>query len=373
MKEQLDKPWYTITDTRSVYSPTLLLYPDRIKENIQCLIQMAGGVKRLRPHIKTCKSAQVIQLMQEAGIFKFKCATIAEAELLSSCQAKDILLAYQPVGPNIERFITLIKRFPDIQFACLVDHIDLAKHLDQAAKEADIQISVYVDLNVGMDRTGVNPGAASILCQACVNLPHLCLVGLHIYDGHIHDTLLTEREKKYKFYYQEIKKLHQQLTMAFTRPLNIVAGGTPTFPFHVQHEEVECSPGTFIFWDWGYQMHFKEQPFLPAALVLSRVISIVDEQKICLDLGYKAISSENSLTQRVLFLNAPEATPVSQSEEHLVLKVADSAKYELGDLFYGLPYHICPTVALYDSAQVIVDHKVKDQWEISARKRFLQS
>ena len=64
------------------------------------------------------------------------------------------------------------------------------------------------------------------------------------------------------------------------------------------------------------------------------------------------------------FLNAPEATPVGQSQEHLVLEVPDSSQYKVGDVLYGVPVHICPTVALYDSAVVIKDHKAVGTWKV---------
>ncbi|MEY5045545.1 MAG: hypothetical protein RL713_770, partial [Bacteroidota bacterium] len=89
-------------------SPSLVVYPSLVRENIAEMIRMAGSVDRLRPHIKTHKTAEGIKLMQEQGIYKFKCATIAEAELLAINQAKDVLLAHQPVGVKIDRLIKLI-------------------------------------------------------------------------------------------------------------------------------------------------------------------------------------------------------------------------------------------------------------------------
>src|SRR5436190_19058034 len=104
--------WYDVTNIDELDSPALIVFPDRIKYNIQLAIKMVGNVNRLRPHIKTHKSKEVSLLMIEAGIKKFKCATIAEAEMLAQCSARDVLLAYQPLGPKLNRFITLIKKYP---------------------------------------------------------------------------------------------------------------------------------------------------------------------------------------------------------------------------------------------------------------------
>ncbi|HEY0610599.1 MAG TPA: alanine racemase, partial [Chitinophaga sp.] len=89
--------WYTINNVDQIDSPALLVYPARIRENIDTAKAAIDDVQRLRPHVKTNKIAEVVQLMQDAGIQKFKCATIAEAEMLGKVHAADALLAYQPV------------------------------------------------------------------------------------------------------------------------------------------------------------------------------------------------------------------------------------------------------------------------------------
>ena len=105
-----------------------------------------------------------------------------------------------------------------------------------------------------------------------------------------------------------------------------------------------------------------------SSLVISRVISVVDENTICTDLGHKSVAAENPLP-RVHFLNAEDAEPIGQSEEHLVVKVPDASVYKVGDVLYGVPVHICPTVALYDRAIVIENNKAVDEWRVIARDR----
>src|SRR5437879_3411572 len=112
--------WFPFKNVDDVPSPALLVYPDRVEENIQRMIAIAGGVERLRPHIKTHKLAEVVRMQMAVGITKFKCATIAEAEMATGCGALDVMLAYQPVGPNVERFIQLVKRFPETRFSTIV-------------------------------------------------------------------------------------------------------------------------------------------------------------------------------------------------------------------------------------------------------------
>ena len=113
-----------------------------------------------------------------------------------------------------------------------------------------------------------------------------------------------------------------------------------------------------------------DEAFDYAALVLTRVISIVDAATICTDLGHKSVAAENPLP-RVHFLNAPDAEPIGQSEEHLVLRVADAGQYRTGDVLYGVPVHICPTVALYNAADIVINNEATDQWKVIARDRTI--
>ena len=128
--------WYELRNADLTDSPSLLIYPDRVKKNIQTAIELAGGVDRLRPHVKTHKMAAVTQLMLQAGIYQFKCATIAEAEMLAQAGAADVLLAYPVVGPKMARLLTLTTTYPATRFACLIDNLDTAQQVSATFTEA---------------------------------------------------------------------------------------------------------------------------------------------------------------------------------------------------------------------------------------------
>jgi len=360
--------WYRISDIENIDSPALVIYKDSVIKNISTAIAMVDDIKRLRPHVKTNKCSEAVQLMMDAGINKFKCATIAEAEMLGMIQAADVLLAYQPVGPKLKRFIMLIKKYSQTKFSCLVDNVETAKIISGAAKENDLQINVYIDINIGMNRSGAAPEKVSEIYHAINNLSNIKVAGLHVYDGHFRSPDFENRKIDCDNAFTIITDLQQQLKEDGFNPI-IIAGGSPTFPIHAKRKEIECSPGTFVYWDRNYQQSCKEQQFLTAALVISRVISLPGETKICLDLGHKSIASENELPNRVFFLNAPDLKFISQSEEHLVAEAPVGHNYKPGDVLYGLPFHICPTVALYERALVIENKLVCDEWKTIARDR----
>src|SRR6516162_1798222 len=105
-------PDYALRDSSEVLSPGLVFYKDLIRRNIARMVEIAGNADRLRPHVKTHKTREIVRMELEAGINKHKCATLAEAEMLAGCGAPDILLAYPMVGPNCARVAKLIQAFP---------------------------------------------------------------------------------------------------------------------------------------------------------------------------------------------------------------------------------------------------------------------
>jgi len=365
-----EKNWYEVENVGEIDSPALIVFPERVKANIQAAINMVGEVHQLRPHVKTNKTAGATKLMLDAGITKFKCATIAEAEMLGSIEAPDVLLAYQPLGPKLVRFIELIKKFPATRWACLTDNIPAAKEQAHAFAVNGMKVDVYVDLNIGMNRTGIIPSEEAIeLCKWCGGAKGMKFSGLHAYDGHLRNPDINARTKECDNVFSAVEDLKDKLCKAGVLVTNIVAGGSPTFPIHAKRKNVECSPGTFIYWDKGYSDQCPEQDFLPAAALVTRVISLPSATRICTDLGHKSVAAENEISRRIYFLNAAGLTPASQSEEHLVCEVKVGHEYKTGDVFYGIPYHICPTVALYERAIVVEHNRAVGEWRTIARDR----
>lgn len=361
--------WFQVRNAEEIASPALLFYPERIAANISRAIEMAGGVDHLRPHIKTHKSGMLVIMHLAQGITRFKCATLAEAQLLASHFAPDVLLAYPVIGPNIGRLVDLIRRFPETRFAVVADDRGAIEKLSLAVQAAGLSLDVLLDLDCGMHRTGVEPGTRAIeLYRAIIASPGLRAAGFHAYDGHIHDTDREQRRANSTRALKPVFALRRNLEEAGSPVPTIVAGGTPTFPLYTSDRSVECSPGTFVLWDFGYAEMLPDLPFDVAALVLSRVVSKPRGDRLCLDLGHKAVAAENP-PPRVRFLNLPDANAVLHSEEHLVIESEYADRFEVGDCLYGVPKHICPTVALYDEAVVVEQGEAKDRWVIGARKR----
>ena len=365
----MDTPWYVIDREDVVTSPALLVYPDRMSENIRRMVEMAGRPSRLRPHLKTTKLPQVVQALLAQGIDRFKVATIAEAEMAARSGAPDVLLAYQPVGPNVGRLIDLIETFPATRFLALADDEGAIRALSAAAVARRVTIPLLLDLDTGMHRSGIAPGPpAAALYAVIASLPGLEARGFQVYDGHVRERDVARRKAQCDEEFAPVQTLREELTRQGLRVPLVVAGGSPTFPAHAQRPDVECSPGTLVFSDLGTARNFPDLDFLPAALVFTRVVSHPGSGRVCVDLGHKAVAAENP-HPRVDFLNLPGAQAVGHSEEHLVLETPRAAEFPVGSSLYGLPWHICPTVALHDEAVIVRDGTVVDRWPVTARTR----
>jgi len=363
--------WFVISNAEEVSSPALLFYPQRIEANIARMISTAGDVSRLRPHVKTHKTPAIVRMLTEKGIRKFKCATIAEAEMTAKSGAADILLACQPVGPNINRLIELKRKFPSVTFSCIADCETVIRELSGRSASLGLETPVWLDLNTGMNRTGIIPGKkAADLYRLISGLPGLKAGGLHAYDGHIHDHDLKVRKKKCDEAYTGVTYMISEISRFHPGNAEVVAGGSPTFSIHAAREGVETSPGTVLLWDYGYGTSFTDMKYLCAAVLLSRVISKPSDDLICIDLGHKAVASEMP-HPRLKLCGFNNYEFVAHNEEHLVIRLPEARKLKVGDAVYSIPWHICPTVDRHDVAFVIEDGQVTGQWNVEARRRMI--
>ncbi len=364
----------SISRLDTVASPALLFDVDVIHRNLALMLQIAGGdTSRLRPHIKTHKCREILALQLELGIRQVKCATIAEAELAALAGVPDVLVSYPLVGPNVSRFFQLVETYPNTRFSTLVD---CERSLDPFAASTSGPTSLFVDLDCGMHRTGIQPGDEALhLVRLLVSRPEFRFAGIHAYDGHIHDSSLETRKGRFEDVVRLVEGFAVQVETHIAPVPLIVSGGSPTFGFHAKHSASsiwpwQCSPGTTVLWDAGYGGNYPDLPFEAAALLLTRVVSHPGDGMICVDLGHKAVAAENPINRRVYFPDLSDATFVSQSEEHLVLGVPNQENWPVGTPLVGIPVHVCPTVALHQEAAVVLDSKATgERWAISARDR----
>lgn len=361
---------YHIVDTHKMPTPALVVYRHIVEENIRRIGEILGGYGGLRAHIKTHKMSRVVQMEMEAGIDKFKCATPREAAMLAAAGITDILIAYPVVGAAVERVVSLRRSYPGIDLRVTADDAGALVALSDACDD-DITLGVMVDLNTGMDRTGAPPGEAALaLAKTIADLPGLTFDGLHVYDGHV--VGVPDPEIRRQTALESVEKAVATRRLIEKEGVGVktlVASGSPGFEFTAGVPGVdEVSPGTWVFWDNGYNT-LNPGRFRFAALVLSSVISTPGPDLITLDAGSKAVAPDTP-EPHFRALNLPENVEfVLRNEEHQVLRLPPGTpRPAVGDLCYLVPYHICTTVNLYDEACIINDHGAfVETWPVDAR------
>jgi D-serine deaminase-like pyridoxal phosphate-dependent protein len=274
--------------------------------------------------------------------------------MAAQCGVSDVLIAYQPVGPKVERIARLMKAFPNTRFSVIADD-------ERVLRSLPSDFEVLLDIDMGQHRTGIAPGPRA------AELYRTRPGAIHVYDGHLQQPDVAERKAAWDAALEPVRRFLKELG-----PVSrITAGGTPTFAFWARETDFECSPGTCLLWDHSYGTKIRDLDFLPAALMLTRVVSKPAANRLCLDLGHKALGSESPIPQRVHLLDLPDAKAVGHSEEHLVVETDRSGEFAVGDCLYGMPGHICPTVALHATATVIRNAKACGLWKVTARDRLL--
>jgi D-serine deaminase-like pyridoxal phosphate-dependent protein len=377
MKSMLTEfPWnerYRISNLDDLLSPALVLYPEIIASNIDRTVQLLGGnADRWRVHIKTSKLACTLRMLVDRGVRNFKCATTLE--LLVGCQsgATDILVAYPMVGANARRVREIAGQFPSVRISVLVEN------QEQLRQWISSSVGIFLDINPGMNRTGVEADQAETVVRMIGHAAERGLEfrGLHYYDGQYGEFEERERTAAAHAGYDTLLALVAEIRCAGLSVPEIITAGTPTFPssltyqgFHEKDFIHRVSPGTIVYCDATSLAQLPgEWDYAPAALAMSRVVSRPHQGIITCDAGHKTVSADAGVPTCVV-VGHPELTALSPSEEHLPMQSKTSPGPAIGDALYLLPRHICPTVNNFDYALIVRERRIESVEKVSARGR----
>lgn len=365
---------YRFPEATQLMTPALLIYPERVEANIEAMIRVLDGhVERWRPHIKTTKLEFVMRRLVERGVTHFKCATTLE--LVTACQAgaTDLLVAYPVIGPNARRVREIIQEYPAIHFSVLVENPV------QVETWRGSDIDLFIDINPGMNRTGIDQTLIDeivSLAQQIIELG-LNLGGLHYYDGHTGGLELSAREAVAHAGYDQLMRIVERLeSEGFTLP-EVITAGTPSLPCALSYAAFReasfrhrVSPGTIVYSDCSSLAQLpRSYGFQPAALVLTTIVSHPSSTIYTCDAGHKAVSADAGVPTCVV-MGHPDWQPRKPSEEHLPIEVpAEGAAPVVGELLYLLPRHVCPTVNNFNDAVLVQHGHLSELATVTARGR----
>jgi D-serine deaminase-like pyridoxal phosphate-dependent protein len=368
---------YPSVDVAGIPSPAVLVFKPLLEHNLEQMLAIAGSPSRLRPHCKTHKTREIIKLLLERAVQRHKCATLREVAMCIEAGARDIVLAYQLVGPQVEQLVSLAAREPSVRLAALVDCDAAVDWLSRAASAAGVTVGAMVDLDTGLHRTGLPVGEGAMrLYRHVAQSPGLRPAGLHIYDAqNNHHPELADRAEAVERTIAPVLGMAEMLRREGHDVPELLCGGTGTFPCYARYGgPITCSPGTMVFWDAGYASSFPDLDarLAQAAVLLGRVVSRPTPQHVTLDLGTKGIASDPPVGRRGVILGLEDAVTTLHNEEHWVVTSERAGAYHVGDPVFIVPTHICPNTNLYPLLYIIdARGRVIERWEVVARQRPL--
>jgi D-serine deaminase-like pyridoxal phosphate-dependent protein len=348
-------------------TPALLLDVDKLEFNLTKAADFFRTTKaKLRPHIKTHKCPVLAQKQVRAGAIGVTCAKVGEAEVMAKAGISDILIANQVVGAKkIMRLMDLLN-ISDAKVA--VESEPNLTELSEAAQDRGKTLRVLIEVNVGMNRCGVNGADEAVaLAKKIDKAKGIELAGIMGYEGHIIFTFdRAEREKAARTCMEALVDVKKRLEKEGF-PIRIVSGGgTGTYDISSKVEGItEIQSGSYLTMDATYG--YLNLGFAQALTLLTTVIAVHGDHAI-LDCGMKSLSHEFGLAQVV---GIEGAAITSLSEEHGHMSVPGTAKLAIGDKIELVPTHGCTTINLHDKFYAVRADNVEAEWEIAARGKFV--
>lgn len=365
---------YRLAGIEEVRTPALAIYPEIVDSNIAVTLRLLGGdPNRWRPHVKTAKLAFIINRLVERGVTTFKCATSLEMATACEAGALDVVLAYPVVGANARRVRDLSGQFGSVNISALIEG-------EQQIKAwIGSDVGLFIDINPGMDRTGVEQNRIDEIVRLAraIEAADLVFRGVHYYDGHLSNLEFPERETVSHRGYDQLMQIVVTLVSAGIKVGEVITAGTPAFPCTLSYSRFNeapfihrASPGTVVYGDCSSLAQLPaEYGYRPAAVVISTVVSHPSERRVTCDAGHKTVSADAGVPTCAV-IGRPDLLPLKPSEEHLPIQVAPGAEMPaIDETLYLVPRHICPTVNNFDHALIVEDGQITGVERVTARGR----
>ncbi len=357
-----------------VDTPALLLDLDAFERNLDRLDQSLAGARiRVRPHAKSHKCPEIALRQMARGAIGVCCQKVAEAEAMVEGGVMNVLVSNEVVGASkLARLAGLAKR---ARVSVCVDDAQNVADLDSAARTAGTKIDVLVEVNVGANRCGVEPGEPCVaLALRIVAAKHLRFAGLHAYQGAAqHARTPVERKAAIARAVQHVSHTIEALQAHGLKPEIVTGAGTGTYLLEAGSGVYnEIQPGSYIFMDADYNRNLGDDGrpvnnFEQSLYVWTTVMSHATAERAVVDAGLKALSVDSGMP---LVADLPGVEFLKASDEHGVLKLPQGSRLKVGDKIRLVPGHCDPTVNLYDWIVGMRGDEVESVWPVTARGAF---
>lgn len=354
----------------AVDTPALILDLDAFERNLSRMTDvLRGSPVRLRPHAKSHKCAEIALRQMAAGAVGVCCQKVSEAEALVGGGVTDVLISNEVVGAGkLARLAALART---AKLAVCVDAAENVADLDAAAARAGVRLDTLVEVNVGGNRCGAEPGAPALsLARAIAASHNLRFAGLQAYQGSAQHVRGVADRRDAIGRAVGLVRSTRELIQENGIPCETVTGaGTGSFPVELASGAFdELQPGSYIFMDADYnrnEFDAEWPPFEQSLFVWTTVMSRPAATRAVVDTGLKSVSVDSGLPQ-VWHHEGLEC--VSDSDEHFVLAIAPGAQAPaLGEKLLLVPGHCDPTVNLHDWFVCVRRGAVEALWPVTAR------
>ena len=357
-----------------VDTPALLLDLDAFEHNLVRLTESLRGTSvRLRPHAKSHKCAEIALRQIARGAVGVCCQKVSEAEALVHGGVGDVLVANEVVGP--QKLARLAELARQARISVCVDDPGNVAQLAHAVRDAGVKLEVLVEINVGANRCGVEPGEPVLgLARLIAQSPGLRFAGVHAYHGAAQH-LRTPQQRR-EAIAQAVTKVQATLRLlesAGLRPEIVTGAGTGTYLLETASGVYnEIQPGSYIFMDADYGRNLSDdgkpvREFEQSLFILATVMSHPVPARAVVDVGLKAHSVDSGMP---LVVGVAGAVYTKASDEHGVIELAGRGTLKLGQKVRLVPGHCDPTVNLYDWLVCYRGGSVEAIWPVSARGAF---
>lgn len=353
-------------------TPVLLVDVKAMERNVESYAAFADEYDvTLRSHVKTHKNAELASYEDRVTGGGICCQTVSEAEVMARNGIDDVYLSYQLVGEEkLERGLWLTETLDS--FATTVDSVANTAPLQEAAAARDVTVDVIVEIDLGLNRTGVQPGEPAVeLATYVADQENLSFQGLLAYDAHVKSTASTQAEFEEHCWegMETTRETVEQIEAAGIEVPEVKVGGTATSRYSGKHPIVtEINPGMYPFNDVG---ELELRPFDVskddcAVTVKTTVISVPDDDRMVVDAGSKSLSLDKP--QMPVPKHRDDIAYVNASEEHGWIDTSESdVDFAVGDQLEFITPHVCTTINLHDHMVGIEDGEVVDVWDVQAR------
>ncbi|HSC23310.1 MAG TPA: DSD1 family PLP-dependent enzyme [Casimicrobiaceae bacterium] len=352
----------------AIETPALVVDLDAFERNLDRMAAATKGV-RLRPHAKSHKCSTVAKAQIARGAVGICCQKTDEAAALVGAGIRNVLVTNEVVTP------AKLARLADLARAAtvgvLVDAVPVVARLSQAAIRAQATLDVYVEVDVGAHRCGVEAGEPVVsLARVVADSPGLRFRGIHAYQGaaqHLREP--QARADAIAAAVEDVRATRKLLDAAGLHCEIVTGAGTGTWR-HERDSGVydELQPGSYVFMDADYNRNVcdaSDLRFEQSLFVLATTMSAPAADRAIVDAGLKAFAFDSGLPQ---VHERAGIEYVKASDEHGVLRVADgAAPVTLGERVWLVPGHCDPTVNLYDFIVAVRNDVVSAVWRVEAR------